>query len=862
MMNKFSYQVQQAIQHSREEAIRLGHDAIGTEHLLLGLLQMKDCSASQGLMNLGVDLDEIRESVEEAIVSPAATMKLGNIPFSKAAEKALKVSYIEGKQYASEQIGTEHLLLALVKDEDGLPAQILSNYNVSYETLKAEFDNMSSQESPESGESGAASQRPASGKKKTPVLDHFGRDLTQLARESRLDPIIGRDLEIERVAQILSRRKKNNPVLIGEPGVGKTAIVEGLALRIINQKVSPALFNKRVIALDIGSMVAGTKYRGQFEERVKSVLAEIEKNPDVIIFIDELHTIVGAGSASGSLDASNMFKPALARGELQCIGATTLNEYRENIEKDGALERRFQKLMVDPPSVDETIEILQGLKTNYEEHHGVLFDQECLRQSVLLSDRYISDRFLPDKAIDVLDETGSRLRLQNLVIPEHIVELGSKVEALQRKKDDLVKKQEYEKAAELRDEKRKLEDELTAARAEWESNESNDKIVATTEDIAGIVSMMTGIPVNRVAVSEGQRLLKMRDLLKKSIVGQDEAIRELVKAIRRSRTGLKNPNRPIGSFIFLGPTGVGKTELANVLAEHLFGDRQAIVRVDMSEYMEKFNVSRLIGAPPGYVGYDEGGQLSERVRRKPYSVVLFDEVEKAHPDVFNMMLQVLDNGELTDGSRRKVDFRNTVIIMTSNSGSREAGKGSIGFAGGDGKSKTQQEYAAMKERMMKTLKDQFRPEFLNRIDETIVFHHLEREHIMKIEDIYLEDINRRLTERRIELKLSATAKDFIADKGFDVHTGARVLRRAVERHLEDPLAEEMLKGSIEDGDLVHVEVGDDELTFKSEKKALLATQTNGKGKGKGKSKSKKSDKDKPAATAEAGESSESTSAQT
>ncbi len=830
MMDKFSYQVQQAIQHSREEAIRLGHDAIGSEHLLLGLLQMKDCTASQGLTNLGADLDEIRESVEEAIESPTTTMKLGNIPFTKTSEKALKVSYIEGKQYASDQIGTEHLLLALVKDTDGLPAQILSTYNVTYESLKAEFDNMSSQENPEPGEAGSSTQRASSGKKKTPVLDHFGRDLTQLGREEKLDPIIGRDLEIERVAQILSRRKKNNPVLIGEPGVGKTAIVEGLALRIIQQKVSPALFNKRVIALDIGSMVAGTKYRGQFEERVKSVLAEIEKNPDVIIFIDELHTIVGAGSASGSLDASNMFKPALARGELQCIGATTLNEYRENIEKDGALERRFQKLLVDPPSADETIEILKGLKKNYEDHHGVLFNEQCLRQAVLLSDRYISDRFLPDKAIDVLDETGSRLRLQNLVVPEGILELEAKVEELQRKKDDLVKKQEYEKAAELRDEKRKLEDDLTAARKEWESNESNEKIEATTEDIAAVVSMITGIPVNRVASSEGQRLLEMRDLLKKSIVGQDEAIQELVKAIRRSRTGLKNPNRPIGSFIFLGPTGVGKTELANVLAEHLFGDKKAIVRVDMSEYMEKFNVSRLIGAPPGYVGYDEGGQLTERVRRKPYSVVLFDEVEKAHPDVFNMMLQVLDNGEMLDGSRRRIDFRNTVIIMTSNSGSREAGKGSIGFAGNSGESKAQQEHSAMKERMTKTLKEQFRPEFLNRIDEVIVFRYLRREHIHQIEDIYLEDINRRLSERKIELQLSEGAKDFIVDKGFDAHTGARVLRRAVERHLEDPLAEEMLNNNVEDGDRVHVDVGDDGLTFKSEKSVLLPKETNGKGK--------------------------------
>ncbi len=812
MTNKFSYRVQQAIQHAREEALRLGHDAISTEHLLLGLIQLGEGTAVEILQNLGVDLDEIRETIESAIQSPSTLLKMGNIPFTKRAEKVLKVSYIEGKNYNAENIGTEHLLLALIKDEEGVAAQVLESHGVTYETVKAELGHMNSEETPETPEVGTP--KPTSGKSKTPVLDHFGRDLTRLARESKLDPIIGREMEIERVAQILSRRKKNNPVLIGEPGVGKTAIVEGLALRIVQQKVSPALFNKRVIALDLGAMVAGTKYRGQFEERVKAVLAEIEKNPDVILFIDELHTIVGAGSASGSLDASNMFKPALARGELQTIGATTLNEYRESIEKDGALERRFQKLMVDPPNVEETIKILEGLKERYEEHHGVHYSDEALHHAVILADRYISDRFLPDKAIDVLDETGSRLRLMNLVVPDHIVELEARLEELQKEKDDLVRKQEYEKAAEVRDRRHKLEGELKKARDEWEDSEQVSAIEVTSDDIAEVVSMMTGIPTSRVASSESQRLLEMREKLKKKIIGQDDAIDELVKAIRRSRTGLKSPNRPIGSFVFLGPTGVGKTELAHVLAEYLFADRNAIIRVDMSEYMEKFNVSRLIGAPPGYVGYDEGGQLSEKVRRKPYSVVLLDEVEKAHPDVFNTLLQVLDNGEMTDGSGRRIDFRNTVIIMTSNLGGREAKKGSIGFVEDDGRDNTS--YKEMKQKMLKAAEDLFRPEFLNRIDEVIVFRKLLREHILEIEDIYLADINRRLADRKIELELTGAAKDFLCERGYNMDTGARTLRRAVERHLEDPLAEEMLKGSVTDGSLVTVDVDkkEEKLIFK------------------------------------------------
>jgi len=806
MTNKFSFHVQQAIQYAREEALRLGHDSIGSEHLLLGLLQLGEGKASEILQSHGVDFEAVRQTIEEAIESPSTTLRTGNIPFTKRAEKILKLSYIEGKNLNAENIGTEHLLLALTKDEEGLAAQILAGYNVTFETTKQELEQMKIEDQETKSEFFAPKS-----KSKTPVLDHFGRDLTQLGREGKLDPIIGRDNEIQRVAQILSRRKKNNPVLIGEPGVGKTAIVEGLALRIIHQKVSPVLYNKRVIALDLGAMVAGTKYRGQFEERVKSVLKELEKNSDVVIFIDELHTIVGAGSASGSLDASNMFKPALARGELQCIGATTLKDYRENIEKDGALERRFQKLMVDAPSKEETIRILHGLKSNYEEHHGVRYTDEAIEQAVLLADRYITDRFLPDKAIDVLDETGSRMRLLNLVVPDHILKLEEEIEALQHQKDELVKSQEYEEAAELRDKKRQLEIQLSDARKDWETSENTVPIVITAEDIAQVVSMMTGIPVNRVAVSESERLIEMKEILKRQVVGQDEAIDELVRSIRRSRTGLKNPNRPIGSFVFLGPTGVGKTELAHVLAEHLFEDRNALIRVDMSEYMEKFNVSRLIGAPPGYVGYDEGGQLSEKVRRKPYSVVLLDEVEKAHQDTFNILLQVLDAGELTDGSGRRVDFRNTVIIMTSNLGTREAKKGSIGF----GEKESASSYQQMKEKMLKEAEELFRPEFLNRLDEIIVFRPLEREHIMMIEDIYLKEINDRLKDRDIVVEVTQPAKEFLCDKGFSFRTGARPMRRTIERYIEDPLAEELLKGTIIDGNLVKVRVKENNLFFDS-----------------------------------------------
>jgi ATP-dependent Clp protease ATP-binding subunit ClpC len=803
MQNKFSLRVQQVIQYSREEALRLGHDFIGTEHLLLGIIRLGDGLAVQILHNLGCDLEEIRESVEEMVDTSKGTMKIGNIPFTKRAEKVLKVSYIEGKNYSSDIIGTEHLLLALLKEEDSMAAQVLHGFSVTYDGVKAELDNLLRG-------SGQSQPTTPAEKSKTPNLDHFSRDLTKLARDGQLDPIIGRDREIERVAQILSRRKKNNPVLLGEPGVGKTAIAEGLALRIIQQKVSPILFGKRVVALDLGSIVAGTKYRGQFEERIKAIMTEIEKSPNVILFLDELHTIVGAGSASGSLDASNMFKPALARGELQCIGATTLKEYRQSIEKDGALERRFQKVMVDPPSVDDTIKILKGLREKYEEHHGVKYPDDAIELAVKLADRYITDRFLPDKAIDVMDETGSCVRISHIVIPEKVISLEKEIDNIRVQKEDLVKRQEYEKAAMLRDKKMKLEQMLKEEKDKWEHSDARPALEVKLDDISGTVARMTGIPVQRVTTGEGERLLKVKEELGNRIVGQDEALDMIARSLRRARSGLKSPARPIGSFMFLGPTGVGKTELAVALAEYLFNDPTSLIRIDMSEYMEKFNVSRLIGAPPGYVGYDDGGQLTERVRRKPYSVVLLDEIEKAHPDVFNVLLQVLDAGELTDGTGQRVDFRNTIMIMTSNLGTREAAKSlEFGFAG----SKTIS-YDKLQGRMMEELRNSFRPEFINRLDEIVVFRMLERDSIDKILTIYVEDINRRLTERNLKVQLSPKARDFMIDRGYKPEVGARLMRRTVERLLEDPLAEELLKSRFPEGATIVANVKDEELTFK------------------------------------------------
>jgi ATP-dependent Clp protease ATP-binding subunit ClpC len=794
MKNNFSSRVQMVIQFSREEALRLGHDYIGTEHLLLGLIREGEGIAVEILRNLGTDLEEIKRAVEDAVKSTGETMTIGNIPFTKRAEKILKMAYVEAEKYKSDIIGTEHLLLALVKEKDGVAAQVLLNFDITYEAVREELENILR---------GTPSSKEANPQRsKTPALDHFGRDLTELARKSELDPIIGREREIERVAQILSRRKKNNPVLIGEPGVGKTAIAEGLALRIVERKVPRILHNKRVVTLDLGAIVAGTKYRGQFEERMKAIMNELYRAKDVILFIDELHTIVGAGGASGSLDASNMFKPALSRGELQCIGATTLNEYRQYIEKDGALERRFQKIMVDPPTAEETIQILNGLKDRYEEHHKVRYTDEAIRGAVKLSERYVTDRFLPDKAIDVLDETGARVHLANIIVPKEITELEEEIKHIRKEKDIVIKNQEFERAAVLRDQEKRLNRKLEAAKRRWK--EAEDEVIATVsdDDIADVVAMMTGIPVQKVAQSETDKILKMEEALKKRIVGQDEVIHLLCKAIQRTRAGLKDPNRPIGSFIFLGPTGVGKTQLAKELAKYLFEKEDALIRLDMSEYMEKFSVSRLTGAPPGYVGYEEGGQLTEKVRRHPYSVVLFDEIEKAHPDVFNILLQILDDGSLTDGLGRRVDFKNTILIMTSNAGAREIKK-----AGGFGFSTQESEidYSRMQSKIMEEVKRLFNPEFLNRVDEMVVFRNLTKEHMEQIIDIVVDEMLNKVSDRQIEIELTKSAKEFIAEKGFDPVYGARPLKRVIQKHIEDPVAEEMLKGKFSDGSQIEVQ---------------------------------------------------------
>ena len=732
----FSNRVQDVIRLSREEAIRLGHDYIGTEHLLLGIIREGEGIAVKILRNLGVDLYKIKKAIEDTVRSGGATLTIGNIPLTKQAEKVLKITYLEAKLYKSEVIGTEHLLLSLLRDEDNIAAQILNQFNCTYDGIRAELDNIIS------GRATPAPKQQAAGEKKhektkTPVLDNFGRDLTKYAAEDKLDPIVGREKEIQRVAQILSRRKKNNPVLIGEPGVGKTAIAEGLALRIVQKKVPRVLFDKRVVTLDLAALVAGTKYRGQFEERMKAVMNELEKAKDVILFIDELHTIVGAGGASGSLDASNMFKPALARGDIQCIGATTLDEYRQFIEKDGALDRRFQKILVDPPSVDEAIQILTNIASKYEEHHSVRYSAKAIEGAVKLSDRYITDRFLPDKAIDVMDEAGSRVHLANVHAPKNVEDLEKKIEDIKVQKNLVVKTQNFEEAARLRDLEKKNQQDLETAINAWEDEMGTQVYDVTEDDIADVVAMMTGIPVNKVAQSESMKLLKMSEALQGVIVGQEEAIDKLTKAIRRTRAGLKDPARPIGSFIFLGPTGVGKTELAKALARYLFDADDALIRIDMSEYMEKFSVSRLVGAPPGYVGYEEGGQLTEKVRRKPYSVVLLDEIEKAHPDVFNILLQVLDDGQLTDSLGRKVDFKNTIIIMTSNVGTRDIKKQPrIGF----GESAGADEHGKMKDQIDESMKRLFNPEFLNRVDETIVFRSLTKEDIVQIIQISLKKL--------------------------------------------------------------------------------------------------------------------------
>jgi len=800
MEKNFSERVQEVIRLSREEALRLGHDYIGTEHLLLGIIREGQGIAVDILRNLGVNLVSLKKAIEDMVKSSGGTLTIGNIPLTKQAEKVLKITQIESKIYKSSVIGTEHILLSLLRDEDNIATQILHQFNVNYENTRAELNNLLSAKQPNHiGTIPPAIKKQE--KTKTPVLDNFGRDITKLAIEDKLDPIVGREKEIERVAQVLSRRKKNNPVLIGEPGVGKTAIAEGLALRIINRKVPRMLQEKRVVTLDLAGLVAGTKYRGQFEERMKALMNELEKARDVILFIDELHTIVGAGGASGSLDASNMFKPALARGEIQCIGATTLDEYRKYIETDGALDRRFQKVMIDPPSVEETIEILENIKFKYEEHHHVKYSDAAIKAAVHLSDRYITDRHLPDKAIDVLDEAGSRVHMGNFTVSDEILKLEEEIEKVKYKKIEVVKKQDYEEAARLRDKERNLLSDLEIAKREWDKKTKDEIYDVSEDDMGTVVSMMTGIPVTRVVQAESEKLLKMGDLLKERIVGQAEAISKLTKAIRRARAGLKRANRPIGSFIFLGPTGVGKTELAKVLARYLFDTVDALIRIDMSEYMEKYSVSRLVGAPPGYIGYEEGGQLTEKVRRKPYSVVLLDEIEKAHPDVFNILLQMLDDGVLTDSLGRRVDFKNTIIIMTSNIGTKEIKEtGGFGFSGDNELDK----YKNLKNTVVDAMKKLFNPEFLNRVDEIIVFRNLDKNDIKNIIKIEMKELIENVHNHKMEIKLDESTEEFLTDKGYDPKNGARPLKRAIQKYIEDPLAEEMLLHSFKEGDSIIV----------------------------------------------------------
>jgi ATP-dependent Clp protease ATP-binding subunit ClpC len=824
MEGQFSNRVHDVLKFSRDEAIRLGNDYIGTEHLLLGILREGEGIAIKILANIGVDLNKLKERVEESLQNKTSGIGGTGLSLTKQAEKALRVTQLEAKFYKSDVVGTEHLLLALLREDGFIASQILGEFGVSYERVKNELDGIiggkpSKSESKIDKTIGASLPPRISVKErvKTPVLDNFGRDLTKLALEDRLDPVIGREKEIERVSQILARRKKNNPVLIGEPGVGKTAIVEGLALRIVQRKVPRTLFDKRIVSLDLASLVAGTKYRGQFEERMKAVMNELERAKDVILFIDELHTIVGAGGASGSLDASNIFKPALSRGEIQCIGATTLDEYRQYIEKDGALERRFQKVIIDAPTAAETLEILEKIKDRYEEHHNVKYTKESLEACVRLSDRYITDRYFPDKAIDVMDETGARVHLSNIRVPKDILEIEEKIEEVRRQKNMVVKSQNFEEAAHLRDLEKKLQAELEKAKLEWEIKSSETYYVVTEDDVSDVVAMMTGIPVNKIAESETAKLMKLSEELKKMVVGQDEAIEHLSKAIRRARAGLKDPRRPIGSFMFLGPTGVGKTELAKALSRVLFNSEEALIRIDMSEYMEKFSVSRLVGAPPGYVGYEEGGQLTEKVRRRPYSIILLDEIEKAHPDVFNILLQVFDDGILTDGLGRRVDFKNTIIIMTSNVGTRDLKFGSkLGFV----EPTNEDEYQSIKSSIEEAIKRLFNPEFINRIDDFIIFRKLLKEHIYQIIDIQLEDMRRRLKDQSLTLELTQRAKDFLVEKGFDEKFGARPLKRALQQYVEDELAEILLVGGVKPGTQIIADFDEESKKLKFEFKEI------------------------------------------
>lgn len=818
MDNNFSAQVKEIISFSREEALRLGNDFIGTEHLLLGLIREGDNTAVRILKSFNIDLYELRKEIELAVKDKTGKniANINSLPLTRQAEKVIRVTVLEAKALKSPTVETEHLMLSILKNKENIATQILNQFDVDYDLfrnelgvvksndVRAEYNDDDNDDFDEEKKYSQSKGKPAAGgnaKSKTPVLDNFGRDITKLAEMNALDPIVGREAEIERVSQILSRRKKNNPILIGEPGVGKTAIVEGLALRIVQRKVSRVLFDKRVISLDLAALVAGTKYRGQFEERMKAIMNELEKNRDVILFIDEIHTIVGAGGASGSLDASNIFKPALARGELQCIGASTLDEYRMYIEKDGALDRRFQKVMVEPPTVDETIQILNNIKSKYEEYHNVNYNDEAIDACVKLSDRYMTDRLLPDKAIDVLDEVGARVHLKNINVPQTILDLEKKIEDVKQEKNKVVKSQKFEEAASLRDAEKRLAEELEKAKLQWEEESKHKRYPIGEEEIAEVVSMMTGIPVKRMVQAETEKLRKMSEDMRGMVVGQDEAILKVVKAIQRNRVGLKDPKKPIGTFIFLGPTGVGKTELARSLARYMFDSEDALIRIDMSEYMEKFTVSRLIGAPPGYVGYEEGGQLTEKVRRKPYSVILLDEIEKAHPDIYNILLQVLDDGQLTDGLGRKVNFKNTLIIMTSNIGVRQLkdfGDG-VGFTTA---SRAEGQDDANKAVIEKALKRTFSPEFLNRIDDVVIFNSLSKDDIFKIIDILMAGVFKRLSALGYSLELTEEAKTFIADKGYDQQFGARPLHRAIQKYLEDPLAEEILNLNVKPGDVL------------------------------------------------------------
>ncbi|WP_439130464.1 ATP-dependent Clp protease ATP-binding subunit [Polaribacter sp.] len=853
MDDNFSPKVRDVITFSKEEALRLGHEFIGTEHLLLGLIRKGEGKAIEILTAFDVDFTLLRKKLEQLNPSNPTFTELTDKPslrLTRQAEKALKTTFLEAKLYQSDAIDTAHLLLCVLRNENDPTTKLIQKYHVNYDEAKALYkqlhvDDVDADlpsnpiaETPSDDEYASDKTNPfeqkqqgkTNKKSKTPVLDNFGRDLTDLAEKGRLDPVVGRQKEIERVSQILSRRKKNNPMLIGEPGVGKSAIAEGLALRIVDRKVSRILFDKRIVSLDLASLVAGTKYRGQFEERMKALMNELEKNDDIILFIDEIHTIVGAGGATGSLDASNMLKPALARGEIQCIGATTLDEFRTNIEKDGALERRFQKVIVDPTTVEETIQILNNIKGKYEEHHNVDFTDDAIEACVKLTNRYMTDRYLPDKAIDALDEAGSRIHITNIVVPKQVLELEAQLEIIKEQKTKAVNGQKYEEAAKLRDDEKNMEAALNSAQKQWEDDSKLNREIVTEDNVAEVVSMMTGIPVNRVAEAESHRLHELPAMIKGKVIGQDEAVTKVVKAIQRNRVGLKDPNKPIGSFIFLGQTGVGKTQLAKILARELFDSDDSLIRIDMSEYMEKFAISRLIGAPPGYVGYEEGGQLTEKVRRKPYAVILLDEIEKAHPDVFNMLLQILDDGHITDSLGRKIDFRNTIIIMTSNIGARQLKDfgGGVGFGTS---SRKEQADAHAKSVIEGALKKSFAPEFLNRIDDVIVFNALEREDIHSIIDIELDKLLHRISDLGYTLNLSDKAKDYIADKGFDKKYGARPLKRAIQKYIEDALAEEIVNSKLTEGDTIKMDFDDvkDELTInieKGEKKPETRTESN------------------------------------